>query len=101
MVVVAARTLSLSPSRAQPGPPSPIACPAHARLRVRVAAPMQEVCAATLRLVVHRINELRSRAIELGVAPESVKPINQGNSGMMSFRKFGFGTTRGRKKQNE
>ena len=61
------------------------------------SAPMQEVGAATLRLLVHRVDELRKQAIDAGAAPEWVKPINQGG-GILSFRKLGFGTSRRRNK---
>ena len=63
---------------------------------------MQEVGAATLRLLVHRVREMRERAIELGANPDWVKPIAHGQGGgggtgrpgMMSFRGFGFSTSR-------
>ena len=62
---------------------------------------MQEVGAATLRLVVHRVAELRARAVELGAREEWVKKIEQGG-GILSFRKgFGFSTTRRKKQQTE
>ena len=66
-----------------------------------LAAPMQEVGAATLRLLVHRVPELRTKAQKLGANEEWIKPIVQNNGGLMSFRKFGFGTTRSRKKTGE
>jgi len=70
-------------------------------MKVFVAsAPMQEVGAATLRLIVHRVAENRTKALELGANSDWVKPIQQGGSGMISFRKFGFSTTR-RKPQRD
>ena len=58
------------------------------------SGPMQEVGAATLRLIVHKVPELREKALGLGAKDEWVKPISQGG-GFLSFRKgFGFGTSR-------
>ena len=62
---------------------------------------MQEVGAATLRLLVHRVPELRNKAQKLGASDEWIKPIQQNNSGILSFRKFGFGTTRRKNKTGE
>ena len=58
------------------------------------SAPMQEVGAATLRLIVHKVGDLREKALKAGANPEWVKPIQQksGNS-LLSFRN-GFGTRR-------
>jgi len=63
------------------------------------SAPMQEVGSATLRLIVHRVPELRVQALELGAPPEWVKPISQNSgTGMFSSRlNLGFGTTRRKK----
>ena len=59
---------------------------------------MVDVGISTLRLMVHRVPELRTKAMEIPrVNAEWVKPIQgtQGTSGIMSFRsKFGFSTTR-------
>ena len=48
---------------------------------------------ATLRLMVHRVPRLHDEAISLGAKAEWVKPIREGG-GIVSFRKFGFGTSR-------
>ena len=62
---------------------------------------IQEVGMATLRLMVHRVTNLREEAVKLGAQPEWVKPIKEGG-GVMSFRKgFGFGTSRKAKKPAE
>jgi len=61
------------------------------------SSPMQEVGQATLRLIVHRVNELRVKALELGAQADWVKPISQGG-GILSFRKVGFGTSRRKQK---
>jgi len=62
------------------------------------SAPMQEVGAATLRLIVHKVPELRTKAIACGAHEDWVKPISQGG-GFLSFRKgFGFGTSRRKSK---
>jgi len=64
------------------------------------SAPMQEVGCATLRLVVHRVGDLRQKAIALGAEESWVKPISQGG-GILSFRKgFGFSTTRRKNAKN-
>ena len=54
---------------------------------------IQEVGVATLRLMVHRVPRLHDEAISLGAKAEWVKPIREGG-GIVSFRKFGFGTSR-------
>ena len=59
---------------------------------------IQEVGVATLRLMVHRVTTLRDEAIKLGAQPDWVKPIREGG-GILSFRKFGFGTSRKSKPQ--
>jgi len=57
--------------------------------------PMQEVGQATLRLIVHKLPDLRTKALSVGAQEEWVKPISQGGGGMFSFRRsFGFGTSR-------
>jgi len=53
----------------------------------------QEVGVATLRLIVHKVPELRKQAEEDGAAPEWVKSVTKEGGGIMSFRK-GFGTSR-------
>lgn len=60
---------------------------------------LMEVAVATLRLMVHRADDIRERAKELGAAPDWIKPIVQpaeggSNGGLFSFRKLGFGTSR-------
>jgi len=57
------------------------------------SAPMLDVGAATLRLIVHKVSALKTRAIKAGAKEEWVKPIAQGG-GILSFRKIGFGTSR-------
>ena len=53
----------------------------------------RDVGAATLRLIVHKVSALKTRAIKAGAKEEWVKPIAQGG-GILSFRKIGFGTSR-------
>jgi hypothetical protein len=62
--------------------------------------PMVDVGAATLRLLVHRVADLRQRAMDAGAQAEWVKPIalGGGGGGILSFRKLGFGTSRRRNK---
>ena len=60
----------------------------------------QEVGVATLRLIVHKVPELRQRALEEGALSEWVKPaVEKGNGGILSFR-GGFGTKRAKAKKN-
>ena len=63
------------------------------------SSPMQEVGSATLRLMVHRVKDLKDRALKGGAAEEWVKPIREGG-GILSFRKVGFGTSRRNKGKN-
>jgi len=57
--------------------------------------PMQEVGQATLRLIVHKLPDLRTKALSVGAQEEWVKPISQSSGGLFSFRRgFGFGTSR-------
>ena len=53
----------------------------------------QEVGVATLRLMVHKVAELREKAIQEGAKPEWVKPVAKESGGIMSFRR-GIGTSR-------
>jgi len=53
----------------------------------------QEVGVATLRLIVHKVPELRQTAVNAGANPDWVKPISKEGGGILSFRK-GFGTSR-------
>jgi hypothetical protein len=57
----------------------------------------QEVGAATLRLILHKVPGLREEAIKLGAKPEWVKPFVKETTGMTSFRRIaatGIGTGR-------
>lgn len=57
----------------------------------------QEVGAATLRLILHKVPTLREEAIKLGAKPEWVKPFVKETTGITSFRRFtttGIGTGR-------
>ena len=66
------------------------------------ADPMREVGHATLRLLVHRVDDMRKKALEIGAPQDSIKPINTNPStGMLSFRKFGFGTNRNNNKKGK
>merc|ERR1719387_2617752 len=59
----------------------------------------QEVGVATLRLIVHKVPELRTTAVSAGASADWVKPISKEGGGILSFRK-GFGTSRRMAKRN-
>ena len=56
-------------------------CAAESALRVRLRM-CSQVGQATLRLIVHKLPDLRTKALSVGAQEEWVKPISQGGGGM-------------------
>jgi len=66
-----------------------------AAMKQHVSIPAaQEVGVATLRLIVHKVPELRQTAVNAGANPDWLKPISKVEGGVIPSFRRGFGTSR-------